>query len=146
MQLMLESLSGRCGWLSLFQLFSAVSKTIDWLRLGATIKNQGSRKGTREQASLKLTEAAADFHLLHTEVRRKNEEVGSHESTLSKRSSLRSSREKLLKSKLSPLSGDFLFKLCSIDQKLGANNCRNKQRGLDVNKKSILPLSKPIPS
>jgi len=37
--------------------------------------------------SFKLTEAAADFHLLQTKVRRKKEEVGSHERTLSKRSS-----------------------------------------------------------
>jgi hypothetical protein len=93
----------------------------DWLRLGATMKNQGSLEGICEQASLKLTEAAADFHLLHTEVRRKKLEVGNHESTLSKRSSFRSSSEKLSKSRLSPFSGAFLFKLCSIEHKFEAN-------------------------
>ena len=39
------------------------------------MKNQGSREGIWEQVSWKVAESATDFHLLHTEVRRKKTEV-----------------------------------------------------------------------
>ncbi|PON73148.1 hypothetical protein PanWU01x14_059890 [Parasponia andersonii] len=75
------------------------------------MKNHGSLEGMAEQASLKLSEAATDFHLLQTEVRRKKEEVGSRERTLSRTSWLSSSMEKFLRMELSCSSDDFLFRL-----------------------------------
>lgn len=74
------------------------------------MKNHGSLEGIVEQASLKLSEAATDFHLLQTEVRRKKEEVGNHERILSSTSWLSSSIEKLLIAELS-FSSNFLFRL-----------------------------------
>lgn len=82
-------------WLRFFQLFSVESCTkVEELESLGIMKNQGSRRGTWEQARLKLLEVWVDFHLLQTEVMRRKEEVGSHERTLSRTSSLSSSMGK----------------------------------------------------
>lgn len=88
-------------WLRLFQLFSVESYTkVEDFESLVIMKNQGSRRGTWEQARLKLFEVLVDFHLLQTEVMRRKEEVGSHERTLSRTSSLRSSMGKAVEAKV----------------------------------------------
>lgn len=109
MELELEIFWRSGGWLSFFQLFSAESNITDRLRWGSTMKNHGSLEGIREQASLKLEEDATDFHLLQTDERRKNAEVGSLERTPSRRSSLSSSIKNVLEMQFS--SWDFLFRV-----------------------------------